>query len=170
MQKTLEQRKKNIRKSMWMMLLLMAFGIFILACGEEKGGISPQLKKITEDDIKEDEQMTVLNESMDYYRMSIREDVSHVYYYSIGYDDKGNLVDKTVISTTPTGMKKDQTVVINGTFPKAAYPSYAIGFLKADGTDEYYILDYDEKGRISAAYVKERNTFFLPDENEKTNK
>ena len=61
------------------------------------GDVSPVFTKINEFDIPETVQIVELNDSHEYYTMSIRQDVDCVYFYAVGYDSDGVLVDKSII-------------------------------------------------------------------------
>lgn len=168
---TVNEKNKKILKS-WVFALIFscciaaAFYLLLMlfrTLNGTNGSVRPKFKEVAEDSIKEDAQIVSLNESASYYKMSIHKDTENIYYYSIGYDDSGTLSDKTVIQTLPTGAKKERDIIINATFPEASHPSYAVGFILSDGTEEYYILDNDGKGGVRSEYVKDRDTFFVKD-------
>lgn len=150
-----------MKKKLAFMIMVVTM-LCLVGCGKKViGEVNPSFEKVTEDDISETTQIVELNNSIDYYNMNIAEDVSCVYFYSIGYDSLGNLVDKSVITTMPVGMETSETVAINGLIPNTDKPSYAIGFARNEKDNEYYLLQYDKKKGIVPVLVEEKESFFI---------
>lgn len=155
--------KRNFKCLIQAISIIALSALIFIGCGKSEvtGIVNPQIEKVDEDSIDEALQIVELNNSMDYYLMEINANVSNVYFYSIGYDGNGRLIDKSVITTMPTGMEKSERVVLNSTFPKATNPSYAVGFLMEDNTQEFYILDYDKKGNLKSIFVENNEDFMI---------
>lgn len=160
--------RMKIRKTLLTLFIAMSVMLTLAACSKNKdtvptGEIAPKFSKIEQDEIPQTAQILELNNSLDFYTMSIQKDVSCVYFYAVGYDSNGKLIDKSVITTMPVGMETTTELVVNATFPDAPYPAYAVGFLKEDNTHEYYLLPYDRKTGVRTEMVAEKEDFFLID-------
>lgn len=155
-------------KSIVCFALVFTMIFALVGCGEKvpTGDVKPQLTKIEENDIPEDVLILDLNNSIDYYELKIDKDVKTAYFYAIGFNDMDKLIDKSVITTLPVGMKKDTTVVINGTIPKVDKPNYAMGFELEDGTHEYYYIEHNKKGKLTTPLIEDVESFFISDNNE----
>lgn len=158
------KKLKNVICLMLIFVMMFSLG----GCGEKvpTGDVNPQLTKIEEDDIPEDVLILDLNNSIDYYELKIDKDVKTAYFYAIGFNDMDRLIDKSVITTLPVGMKKDTTVVINGTIPKVDKPNYAMGFELEDGTHEYYYIQHNKKGKLTTSLIEDVESFFISENNE----
>lgn len=155
--------KKLVKKNIFLAILLIP-ALLLTACGKT-GGVGGtnntmvSISEVSRTDISEDTQIVELNSSKNYYELSFKEDTSCVYFYAIAYDKDGKLADKSIVTTLPVGITKDEVVAVNGTIPEGEYPSYAIGIESESG--EQYITINQKDGKLVLEKVKDKADFLL---------
>lgn len=153
-----------MKKNFFTMLLAMVCIVSTLTgCGNKtaSGTVNPVFTTIEEDAIDPEAQIVELNNSPNYYEMKISKGSVNVYFYSIGFDDEGTLIDKSVVTTMPTGVETEDKIVLNATFPDIENPAFAVGFLFEDNTQEYYTLKTDKRGNLKASFVENNEDFMI---------
>lgn len=161
--------KKNNKNIISVAAAVFAVCLFFAGCSGNKiengkKDIYSSFHYVTEENLDKDMQIIELANSNDYYEMEAETDADNVYFYSIGYDSRGKLVDKSVISTMPTGISKGDKVAVNVTLPDTETPAYAVSFISSDKEEKYYILEYDEENHGKMTLVKNREDLMLEDE------